>query len=261
MYELLTRSAAGDARKPHVLFVHGGFHAAWCWNEHWMSYFAERGYGSTALSIRGHGASGGTYHHARLRDYVDDVSTVLAGLPAPPVLIGHSMGGSIVQHLLTRNTYPAAILAASTPRGGVPFHVQARSFLRHPWVFVRTALTLDARPMVETDELVREHFFSPRMPAADIRGIRTRLIGESFLSILDLRLHRPKRPLPATPILVLAAACDASAPVSSQRRMATDYGAAFAVIAESGHDIMLDINWRRAAEVACDWLDSLALPG
>ena len=39
---------------------------------------------------------------ARLADYVADVEQVVADLPAPPVLIGHSLGGMVVQKCLHR---------------------------------------------------------------------------------------------------------------------------------------------------------------
>ncbi len=50
--EVLTRE--GDGRRPAPLvFVHGARHAAWCWEEHLLDWFAARGYECHAPSPRG----------------------------------------------------------------------------------------------------------------------------------------------------------------------------------------------------------------
>ncbi len=102
--ELITRTPTGDARPTPLLFVHGAYCAAWVWDRHFLPFFADRGYQAHALSLRGHGASEGHERLSswRLRDYVADVEQVIVGLSRPPVLIGHSMGGLIVQKILHR---------------------------------------------------------------------------------------------------------------------------------------------------------------
>ena len=118
--EVITRKPAGAARPTPLLFVHGAFSGAWLWDEHYLRWFAERGWEAHALSLRGHGGSEGAdlVRFARLRDYVADVEQVLAEMPTPPVLIGHSLGGMIVQKLLHRHAVPAAVLMASAPPHG-----------------------------------------------------------------------------------------------------------------------------------------------
>ena len=48
---------AGLAKKAPMVFIHGSYHAAWCWSEHWFDYFASRGHDCYALSCRGQGRS------------------------------------------------------------------------------------------------------------------------------------------------------------------------------------------------------------
>src|SRR5512144_2845017 len=119
--EVITRTPKGHARPMPLLFVHGAYGGAWLWDQHFLSYFAERGWVAHALSLRGHAGSDGadTVQFARLRDYVTDVEQVAAGLTARPVLIGHSLGGMVVQHCLHRRPVPAAVLMASTPPHGM----------------------------------------------------------------------------------------------------------------------------------------------
>lgn len=57
--EIISRKPASSARPTPLLFVHGAWHAAWCWAEYFLDYFAAHGYESSALSLRGHGGSEG----------------------------------------------------------------------------------------------------------------------------------------------------------------------------------------------------------
>src|SRR4051794_34369063 len=112
--------ANGNGRKPPLLFVHGGYTDAWCWEPYFLPWFAELGYPAHALSLRGHGASGGreTLFVAGLDDYAADVERVAAKFAAAPVLIGHSMGAAVVERLLaTRPVRAAALLAPIPPAG------------------------------------------------------------------------------------------------------------------------------------------------
>lgn len=44
---------SGSGRKPPLVFVHGSFHAAWCWAEHWLPFFSEASYDCYAVSLLG----------------------------------------------------------------------------------------------------------------------------------------------------------------------------------------------------------------
>lgn len=39
--------------RPPLLFVHGSYHAAWCWAEYWMPFFVSQGFDCYASSILG----------------------------------------------------------------------------------------------------------------------------------------------------------------------------------------------------------------
>ena len=66
--------------------------------EHFLPYFASKGYDAHAMSFRGHGesdyVSGETGTFA---DHIDDIASVINSLPRPPVLIAHSLGGIVAQ--------------------------------------------------------------------------------------------------------------------------------------------------------------------
>ena len=113
---VLRREPLGTPEATPLLFVHGAWHGAWCWEEHFLGWFAERGFRVAALDLRGHGASParGRFKTRRLRHYVADVAEVAATFDTPPVVIGHSMGGMVVQKYLERHEAPPP---SSSPRG------------------------------------------------------------------------------------------------------------------------------------------------
>ena len=57
--ETIKEELVSDAHPTPFLFVHGVWHAAWCWAEHFLPCFAQHGYISHALSLRGHGGNEG----------------------------------------------------------------------------------------------------------------------------------------------------------------------------------------------------------
>jgi pimeloyl-ACP methyl ester carboxylesterase len=116
--EVISRGSADGTARPSLLFIHGGFHGAWCWDEYMLPWFGARGWQANALSLRGHGNSDG---HADIRrwtmdDYAADVMEVLEGLGRPTVLVGHSMGGVVAQRCWERSSLVAGmVLYASSP--------------------------------------------------------------------------------------------------------------------------------------------------
>jgi len=125
-----------------------------------------------APSLRGHGASSGRdrLRWIRLRDYVDDVADAVAHLPAQPILIGHSMGGFLVQKYLEEHAARGAVLVAPIPPTGA-WRAALYILRQHPISFVKGNLSLSLAPLVATPELARDLFFSASMP--DERGSRS----------------------------------------------------------------------------------------
>jgi pimeloyl-ACP methyl ester carboxylesterase len=53
--EVIEKGSVSEAHPVPLLFVHGAWHAAWCWDENFLSFFGDKGYRAVALSFRGHG--------------------------------------------------------------------------------------------------------------------------------------------------------------------------------------------------------------
>lgn len=152
-----------------ILFVHRAWHAAWCW-ENFLPYFSRQGYASCAVSLRGHGTSDGRDKirwHSAVHGYVSDVEQVVHTLSNAPVLVGHSVGGYVVQKFLETHTAPAAVLMASVPVSGT-FGFGHRFRQRHPWPFLKSLLLLSPQHMVATPALAHDSFFSPSVSADEV---------------------------------------------------------------------------------------------
>jgi pimeloyl-ACP methyl ester carboxylesterase len=102
--------------------VHGAWHAAWCWDAHFLDFFADKGFRAVAGSLRGYGAStlAQPLNSCSVADYVDDVRATVELLGCEPVLIGHSLGGIVVQKYLESLRTRAAVLMASHPPQRMP---------------------------------------------------------------------------------------------------------------------------------------------
>src|SRR3954469_12840970 len=100
--ELISHTPARRAKPTKLLFVHGAFVAAWCWDDNFLPYFAEHGFAAHAVSLRGHGGSEGRAElsSTTVNDYEADVQLVASHLGAPVAVIGHSMGAMVVQRCL-----------------------------------------------------------------------------------------------------------------------------------------------------------------
>jgi pimeloyl-ACP methyl ester carboxylesterase len=53
MLELIDKGSCSDAHPTPLLFVHGAWHAAWCWDENLPDFFADKGFRAVAVSLRG----------------------------------------------------------------------------------------------------------------------------------------------------------------------------------------------------------------
>jgi pimeloyl-ACP methyl ester carboxylesterase len=262
--EVISHLPSGGQRPTPLLFVHGACAGAWVWEPHFLPYFARHGYAAHALSLRGHGGSdgGAGLAFARLRDYVADVEQVAAGLAGAPVVIGHSLGGMVVQKYLHRHPgkVPAAVLMASAPPHGILgsyFHM----LFRHPRLLLEMSLVQTLGPFglqVTGVDRVRRALFSAATADEVFYAFAPRLEAESAMAVLDLwGLDTvPSRPSLHLPVLVLGGENDAFIAPGALRETARTYRTRPEVFAEMGHALMLDHHWQQAADRILAWLEA-----
>ena len=246
-------------RMPPLLFVHGLAHGAWCFAEHWLPAAAERGFPAYAVSLRGHGGSGGGGRLGRtlMRDYVHDVMQTITELPQPPVLIGHSMGALVCQ--LVAERYPTPGLVLLTP---VPLQGATRQLLA-----IARERPLDAARAVlgRTLPLRGADLFTGLDPATAARYV-DRLGRESALVQYQLLAPRTIGPTYG-PVLVVGSEGDRLIQRSDVERTAAAYGVRPTWLPRRpdgrpiGHDVMLDAGWQQALDTVLDWVEVTLPPG
>lgn len=233
-------------------------HGAWCWDVHFLEYFADHGFSAHAVNLRGHGRSEGSesLRWTRIADFVEDVADAVRRLPRVPVLIGHSMGGFVIQKYLEKYDAAGAVLLSSPPPRGM-LAAALRVARRRPLVFARINLTARVRGVIATPELAREAFFSPDFPDELLRSYWQRMQDESYRAFLDMvALDLPKPRKSVTPMLVLGAAKDNMLTPGEIEATARAFRADLDLIPEVAHNSMLEEKWQAVAGRILLWLSS-----
>jgi pimeloyl-ACP methyl ester carboxylesterase len=144
------------AKSKTVVFVHGMFMTPLAW-EKWEAHFAAKGYKTLAPAWPLHDLpiedQRKNHPNPKLGELTLDTvlshyRQVLKGLDEKPILVGHSMGGLIVQILLAEGLGAAGIAIDSAPPKGV---ISLKySFLKSNW------------PVISPSAKVSEPFFLPQ---------------------------------------------------------------------------------------------------
>jgi len=248
--EIIHRPAARPNDQPPLLFVHGAWHGAWCWDRGFMEYVAERGFDCYAVSLRGHAGSPieGSLRWTRWRHFVDDLSQAVDSLPATPVLVGHSMGGYLVQKYLETHDAPAAVLLATVPKSGTA-PATFRFARRHPLEFMRLLATVDLWPLVRLPKTAKDMLLPDDMPEGEVLEIHSQLQSESFMTYLDMQLFAlPKPSKVASPVRVIAAGRDRVFSLGEEKATAAAYGFEPVIFDDRAHDLMFGSGWESVAE-------------
>ena len=229
-----------------------------CWDGFFLPFFVQNGYPCYAISLRGHETHRGwwTIHSARMRDYVMDVETAVAQIPESPVLIGHSMGGHVVQKYLQKHDAPAAILMASIPPFGA-WKSLLRTLRIHTLDFLRDALLFRRNVLRVSPEQLQKHCFSPDLPRDRLMKYHPRLHLESLPAMLDmLILDRPRTEgiSPKTPLLILGAQHDILFHPDDVRITAQALHAPCTIFPDTAHNMMHDVRPEPVAACILDWL-------
>lgn len=258
--EILSARPQGEARRTPLLFVHGAHAGAWCWQEHFLPYFAEQGWAAYAVSLSGHGGSPGHEYLDALSigDYVRDLREAIATLPEAPVLIGHSMGGFVVQKLLETQSAPAAVMMCAVPPGGMWSSALGLAMRRPGLLFDLNRLAGGGQ--IGPHALV-EAMFHQALPPELLERYFQRMHRESQRAVWDMlgfalpHAHREH----CAHVMVMGAAEDALIATAGVRQTAALWGVEPLIVPGIGHGMMLEPGWRAAAEPLQRWLQTLPL--
>jgi pimeloyl-ACP methyl ester carboxylesterase len=114
-----------DKKNRTIMFIHGLWMTPLCW-EHFMERFQDLGYNVTAPAWPGHD---GDIKEVRrnapekiadlgLNEVIQSYENILMQMEQPPIIIGHSFGGLVMQVLIDKGFGVAGIgLDAAAPKG------------------------------------------------------------------------------------------------------------------------------------------------
>ncbi len=260
--------------KGTIVFIHGLWIHASSWQA-WMDFFKQHGYDSLNPGWPGDGATVAACRedpeaiaNRGVAEVADSYAKVIAGLSSPPILIGHSFGGLLVQILLSRGIASAAIAIDPAPIKGVwqlPFSALRASFpvLGNPFN-LKKAISLTFNQFL--------YGFANAIPEAEAREIYDRIT-----------IPAPARPLfqaaTATfagsetkadtgnttrgPLLITGGEKDHIAPPILGKASAAKYNKSvvtdFKLFDGRGHSLASDHGWKEIAEYSLQWLNKYGL--
>jgi pimeloyl-ACP methyl ester carboxylesterase len=211
-----------------LLLLPGSAHGGWCYR-FWSPAFAARGFATHALTRPGIGEAPPLDEAAfRARSTAEEaamIADILAALPRPRVLLGHSPGGILAQLAATRAACEALVLVASSG----PSQLAVRR---------RVLLPMD-RPVPPGTGRARRDWYAEAEPA--IRDWAIARLSPESPGVLNGAAGRAELdPAAITcPVLVLSGGRDRSI-VPPGPELAALYGATHRHFPAAGHVPMLE---------------------
>jgi pimeloyl-ACP methyl ester carboxylesterase len=186
----------------------------------------------------------------RFDDYVDAIAKVVGTFDRPPILIGHSMGGLIAQHLAARSECAALVLLSSTPpwRPGGTRHTL-------PYLLSYALPVLAGRPLRATSRAARDlvlHDLTAAEQAA-LAPLFAFESGKAYRTVVFGKGRLDPRAVDC-PVLCVNGGQDRLLGRSVGVRLARFYGAEHMVFAAQGHSLVADSLLATVAAPVRVWL-------
>jgi|SRR5215831_12017079 len=251
--------------QPPIVMVHGAFGGGWVFDA-FSTPFRAAGRQVIAPDLPGHGAHERAVPVAGLsmRDYANAVAGLSASLEAPPVLIGHSLGGLVAMLAAAQAPTAGLILLAPSAPWGVAGATMEEAVSALSLYALGPYWALPIAP----DYPTFRRYCVDRLERAERRALFERLAPESGRAIFETlnwwldpfmtTLARPERI--GAPILAVSGARDAIHPTSTVRDTARRLGARLKVMPKMSHWLIGEPGWDEVADTCLDWLSALATP-
>jgi 3-oxoadipate enol-lactonase len=214
--------AAGDTSLPPLVYLHGIGGAARAWRGQ-LDFFADR-FRTIAWDMPGYGGSAPlpTVSIAALADALQDFLPQAGA--TRPVLVGHSIGGMIVQQLLTNNPRiaRAVILAQTSPAFGKPDGDWQKAFIGARLGPLDRGETLVSLAPSLVQELVGDNPDPGGMALARdcMAAVPQATYRATMLALMGFDLRGALRDI-AVPTLLLSGSRDNNAPAPMLAKMAS----------------------------------------
>ena len=214
--------AAGDPSSPTLVFLHGIGGAARAWRGQ-LETFSDR-YRAMAWDMPGYGGSAPlpSVSIAALADALQDFLQQVGA--TKPILVGHSIGGMIVQQLLVKSPHiaGAVVLAQTSPAFGKPDGDWQKSFIDARLGPLDRGETLATLAPTLVKELVGD---DPDVSGMEIARDCMACVPDTtyratMLALMGFDLRNALKKI-AVPTLVLSGSKDNNAPAPMMAKMAS----------------------------------------
>jgi len=248
-----------------VVFIHGMYMSPLCW-EQWTDTYRAKGYKCLAPAWPGRDQPIDVLRknhpdpqlgQLTLSRVLDRFADTIKTLDEKPILIGHSMGGLVVQLLLQRDLAAAGVAIDSAPPLGV-FTTQW-SFLKSNWPHI-TPFVSQSSPIAMTFERF-QYAFVNGLPLAEQRAAYERyVVPESRRVARESLTARVDFKKPHPPLLLIAGSADNIIPASLNKSNYARYKRSpsvtdFKEFAGRTHFTIGQKNWEEVADYILAWLD------
>jgi non-heme chloroperoxidase len=251
-------------KKPPVVMLHGAFCGGWAF-EKFRQPFEAAGYVVHTPDMRHHEVGKKpppALGRVSVRDYASDVEALVKSLDAPPILVGHSLGGLLAQMVAAKTPVEALVLLAPCgPWGVLPstlFEVVSAQAM-----FLIGDLA--NQPVAPSYDIAAANSLD-RLPRAERDAVFSRFVPESGRATFEV-MHWGLDPTRATrvhpadvkcPVFCITGTDDRMNPPGTVRRIAGRYRdqAVFEEAQGHSHWLIGEPGWQRVADRAIEWLDS-----
>ncbi len=236
-----------------------------CW-EQWIDYYQAKGYTCLAPAWPGRDQPIDTLRKQHpdpqlgkltLNSVLEHYTTAIKALDERPILVGHSMGGLVVQLLLQRDLAAAGVAIDSAPPLGV--FTTKWSFLKSNWPHI-TPFASQENPIEMTFERF-QYTFVNTLPLAEQRAAYERyVVPESRRVPRESLMARVDFKKPHSPLLFIAGSADNIIPSSLNKSNQVKYQQSPSVtdyreFAGRTHFIIGQEGWEEVADFVLSWLN------
>ncbi len=252
-------------KRAPILLVHGAFCGGWVWDR-FAGPFRAAGHAVIAPDLPGHGpdAPADAAIGLSMNDYAGAVAAAVAAQPAPPVLVGHSLGGLVAAMAAMRAPVSGLVLLAPSPPWGVSGSTMEEAV---------SAVSLYAlgpywAQVVQPDYASFRRFAVDRLPSSERHALHARMRPESGRALFET-LNWWLDPFTTTmvdeakigaPILAIAGGRDVVHPAATVRETARRLGATFETMPQMSHWLPGEPGWEDVAGRCLAWIEATATP-
>ena len=252
-----------------IVFIHGLWMHASSWQQ-WMDFFNEQGYKTLnpgwpgdALTVAECRANAQSIANRGVEEIVESYAKIIATLPEPPIVIGHSFGGLIAQILLSRGLaiggiaidpapmkgvwqLPFSALKASLPVVGNPFNLKKAKSLTYAqfrYGFANAVSENEAKELYDLWTIPAPCRPLFQAATASFAGIQTKVNTQNTTR---------------GPLLITGGEKDNQAPAILGKASVEKYNRSvisdFKLFEGRGHSLIVDSGWKEIAEYSLTWL-------